>query len=759
MSAIAPLISDLAIILVAAGCSTLVFKGLRQPVILGYIVAGILAGSSVSFTPTVSDTSSIRVWADIGVIFLLFAMGLEFSFRKLLNVGGTAVTAAVTIVAGMMFTGYGAGMLLGFSHMSSIFLGGMLSMSSTAIVFKAFDDMGLRGQRFTGVVLGILVVEDLVGVVLMVLLSTLAVSKQFEGAEMLGSILKLGAFLIFWSLLGIYLIPTLLKRLQRLLNDETLLIVALGLCLGMVMIAVKAGFSAALGAFVMGSLLAETVAAERIVRLVEPVKNLFGAIFFVSVGMMIEPALLVRYIGPIVLLTVVVLAGQATFATLGVLVSGQPLRVAVQSGFSLTQVGEFAFIIATLGTTLHVTDDYLYPVIVAVSVVTTFLTPYMMRASDPACNYLERHLPAKWQQSLARYASGAGPESRHNTWLRLLRRMMVPVALYLVFCIFAEAAFLRYAAPWIKARIPGWAGAAISLAAILGALAPILLVVLRQGNRSPEFRRLWNDSKFNRGPLVSLILIKCLLCIGILMTVVTSLLNTATGMCFAVSLALLTGIVFSKRLRRRSFEMEERLRENFGSENDASGAERTIDAEQLPFEELHMAEFGVSPESIVAGRTLHEIDFRRRYGVTVVAIRRGERRLQLPDGRTTLFPHDRLTVVGTDEEFRIFHRVLEEQRSARKHRREEKTAPVLQIAAYTLPAHSALDGTTLGEAEVRRHASALVLGIERPEGAVMNPSAGERFRTGDVVWAVGDPQRMKPFFEAVRPVEPNDSRH
>ena len=393
MSAIAPLISDLAIILVAAGCSTLVFKGLRQPVILGYIVAGVLAGPSVSFIPTVSDASSIRVWADIGVIFLLFAMGLEFSFRKLLSVGGTAVTAAVTIVAGMMFVGYGTGMSLGFSHMSSIFLGGMLSMSSTAIVFKAFDDMGLRGQRFTGVVLGILVVEDLVGVVLMVLLSTLAVSKQFEGAEMLGSILKLGAFLIFWSLLGIYLIPTLLKRLQRLLNDETLLIVTLGLCLGMVMIAVKAGFSAALGAFVMGSLLAETVAAERITRLVEPVKNLFGAIFFVSVGMMIEPALLVRYAGPIVLLTVVVLAGQATFATLGVLVSGQPLRVAVQSGFSLTQVGEFAFIIATLGTTLHVTDDYLYPVIVAVSVVTTFLTPYMMRAADPACDYLERHPP------------------------------------------------------------------------------------------------------------------------------------------------------------------------------------------------------------------------------------------------------------------------------------------------------------------------------------------------------------------------------
>lgn len=751
MSAIAPLISDLAIILVAAGCSTLVFKALRQPVILGYIVAGVLAGSSVAFLPTVADASSIRVWADIGVIFLLFAMGLEFSFRKLLSVGGTAVTAAVTIVAGMMFTGYGAGMLLGFSHMSSIFLGGMLSMSSTAIVFKAFDDMGLRGQRFTGVVLGILVVEDLVGVVLMVLLSTLAVSKQFEGAEMLGSILKLGAFLIFWSLLGIYLIPTLLKRLQRLLNDETLLIVALGLCLGMVMIAVKAGFSAALGAFVMGSLLAETVAAERIVRLVEPVKNLFGAIFFVSVGMMIEPSLLVRYWGPIVLLTVVVLAGQATFATLGVLVSGQPLRVAVQSGFSLAQVGEFAFIIATLGTTLHVTDDYLYPVIVAVSVVTTFLTPYMMRAADPTCDYLERRLPERWQRLLTRYASGAGTESRRSTWLRLLRRMLVPVAIYLIFCIFAEAAFLRYAAPWIAQRIPGRAGAALSLVLLLGVLAPILLVVLRQGNRSPEFRQLWNDGKFNRGPLVSLILLKCLLCIGILMTAVATLFDTAAGMGFAVSLLLLTGIVFSKRMHRRSFEMEERFRENFGRDDTAADTLRPLDAEQLPFENLHMAEFGVSPESTVAGRTLREIDFRRRYGVTVVAIRRGERRLQLPEGTTMLFPNDRLTVVGTDEEFRTFHRVLEEQRSARKRRRGEQAAAALRIVSYTLPARSALDGTTLGEAEVRRRAAALVLGVERPEGPVMNPPAGERLRAGDVVWAVGDPQRMKPFFEAERP--------
>ena len=378
MSEIAPLISDLAVILIAAGIITLVFKWLKQPVVLGYIVAGIIAGPAVPYIPTVSDPANIKIWADIGVIFLLFAMGLEFSFKKLMTVGGTAVIASITIVSGMMFLGYAAGNALGFSHISSIFLGGMLSMSSTAIVFKAFDDMGLRGQKFTGVVLGVLVVEDLVAVVLMVLLSTLAVSQQVEGMEMLKSILKLGAFLIFWSLLGIYLIPSFLKKVKPFLNDETLLIIALGFCLGMVMIATKAGFSSALGAFVMGSLLAETIEAEKIEKLVKPVKDLFAAIFFVSVGMMIQPDLLIEYLIPICILTILVIVGQVFFGSLGILLSGQSLKIALQSGFSLTQVGEFAFIIASLGVSLKVTDDYLYPVIVAVSVVTTFLTPYML---------------------------------------------------------------------------------------------------------------------------------------------------------------------------------------------------------------------------------------------------------------------------------------------------------------------------------------------------------------------------------------------
>lgn len=393
MSEVAPLISDLATILIIAGIITVIFKWLGQPVIVGYIVAGIMAGPSISLFPTVSDQANIKIWADIGVIFLLFAIGLDFSFRKLISVGASAIFSTVIIVCGMMFLGYTAGNAMGFSHTSCIFLGGMLSMSSTAIVFKAFSDMGLLDQKFTGIVLGILIIEDVVAVIMMVVLSTLAVGKHFEGFEMLESILKLAAFLIFWSALGIYLIPTLLKRLNRFISNEILLTTSLGLCLGMVMIATKAGFSAALGAFVMGSLLAETDKAEEIAHIVQPVKDLFASVFFVSVGMMIDPAMIWEYAVPVFILTALVLCGQVLFGSFGVLLSGQPLKIAIQAGFSLAQVGEFAFIIASLGISLNVMDKYLYPVIVAVSVITTFLTPYMIRLSDPVYCFADRHLP------------------------------------------------------------------------------------------------------------------------------------------------------------------------------------------------------------------------------------------------------------------------------------------------------------------------------------------------------------------------------
>ena len=563
MSELAPLITDLGIILVVAGCVMILFKWLKQPVILGYIVAGFITGPSVSFLPTVSDTSDIKIWADIGVIFLLFAMGLEFSFRKLLNVGLSAMVATVTIVCGMMFLGYVAGNMMGFSHITSLFLGGMLSMSSTAIVFKAFNDMNLLQQKFTGIVLGILVVEDLVGVVMLVVLSTLAASSQFEGTALLGSLMKLVSFLVFWSVLGIYLLPTLINRIKRFVSDEILLVVSLGLCLLMVMIAVRAGFSSALGAFVMGSLLAETSESERISRVVQPVKDLFAAVFFVSVGMMIDPTVIRDYIVPILLLTLLVLAGQSFFGTFGVLLSGQPLKLAMKSGFSLTQVGEFAFIIASLGVSLKVTDTHLYPIIVAVSVITTFCTPYMIRFSEPAYRFVDRHLPVWGKQALSRYVSGSISEKHQNDWHRLLRGMIVGVSVYLVLCIGVIVIFFSKIHPFIQGHLPGLQGDLLGALILLAVLSPLLWAMVVKKNHSPEFRRLWADNLVNRGALSSLVLIKIILCITIVMSVVVRLFNVASGLGLVIALLVVAGLYFSKRIRKRSLEIEEQFEANF----------------------------------------------------------------------------------------------------------------------------------------------------------------------------------------------------
>lgn len=565
MSEIPSLISDLAVILVSAGLVTLLFKKLKQPVVLGYVVAGILAGPSIEEIPTVSDVESIRIWADIGVIFLLFALGLDFSFKKLMKVGGTAVIGAITIVIGMMTAGYATGLTLGWGHMNSLFLGGMLSMSSTTIIFKAFDDMGLRNQRFAGVVFGILVVEDLFAVLLMVLLSTVAVSKHVEGMELLNSVVKLGVFLLFCFVVGIYLIPSFLKQTKRFLNEETMLIVTIGLCLGMVMIATQAGFSSALGAFVMGSILAETVEAERIERLIKPVKDLFGAIFFVSVGMLIDPAMLWEYKVPILIITVVVMVGQICFASLGVLLSGQPIKIAIQSGFSLAQIGEFAFIIASLGLTLKVTDSFLYPIVVAVSVVTTFFTPYMIRLSDPAYRLADRWIPVRWKEWLTKFAAGSTTIRQKSTWHKLLKSLARIVGTYTAVTLVLIFLMLRFIAPLIQTYIPGIRGNLIALTLILVMISPMLRAIMMKKNHSTEFQQLWHDSKFNRGPLISLIILRIVLCAGILMLPIARLVNAAAGLLLAICSVLILLIITSKRLKKHSILMERRFFSNLSA--------------------------------------------------------------------------------------------------------------------------------------------------------------------------------------------------
>lgn len=423
MSHLPTLIADLALILISASVITLLFKWMKQPLVLGYIIAGLLAGPYINIFPTVGDIENINIWAEIGVIFLLFALGLEFSFKKLMNVGSTAFITATTEVVSMLLIGFLVGQLLGWGTMNSIFLGGMLSMSSTTIIIKAFDDLGLRNQRFTGIVFGTLVVEDLIAILMMVLLSTMAVSQDFVGEDLLISVLKVVFFLILWFLIGIFVIPAFLKKAKKLMNNETLLIVSIGLCLGMVVLATYTGFSTALGAFIMGSILAETIEAEHIEHIIQPVKDLFGAIFFVSVGMLVNPAVLVEYAWPVIIITLVTIIGKAIFSSFGVLLSGEPLNTSIKSGFSLAQIGEFAFIIAGLGVSLKVLDPFISPIIVAVSVITTFTTPYFIRLTNPFAEWLYKILPTKIQETLDRYASGKKTMNHDSDWKKLLKNI------------------------------------------------------------------------------------------------------------------------------------------------------------------------------------------------------------------------------------------------------------------------------------------------------------------------------------------------
>lgn len=751
MSEVPTLISDLAVILIAAGIVTVLFKWLKQPVILGYIVAGMLTGPSISFLPTVTDSSNIQTWADIGVIFLLFAMGLEFSFKKLMNVGMTAIVATITIVCGMMFLGYTAGNAMGFSHMSSIFLGGMLAMSSTAIVFKAFNDMNMLQQRFTGIVLGILVVEDLVGVVMLVMLSTLAVSKHFEGGAMLGSVLKLAAFLVFWSVLGIYLLPTLLKKLKKYISNEILLIASLGLCLGMVMIATHAGFSSALGAFVMGSLLAETVEAEQIARIVQPVKDLFAAIFFVSVGMMIDLHIIWQYMVPILVLTLLVLAGQVFFGSLGVILSGQPLKIAIQSGFSLTQVGEFSFIIASLGVSLKVTDNYLYPVIVAVSVITTFLTPYMIRLSDPAYRFVDKHLPPFMKELLVRYTSGTMTTRHVGTWHKLLRDMVLQTAVYIIICITFCTLFFSFAQPFISQHLHGLKGDLLSFVIIFLILSPLLWGILTCKDRSTEFRKLWDDNKFNRAPLISLIIIRLMVCTAIIMSVLTHLFNVAIGAGLVFTAVIIGFLYISKWARKRYLTIEEQFMQNFqgSSPEEISDERKELEGstalelkDSTPFKNLHLTEFTINPDSVYVGKSLRDAEIRTLFQVNVISIVRGDMHIDIPEGNECLYPFDKITVAGTDDKLEAFRKAINQVETDRIDTGAEDSGSRMTIAGVPVDGRSPLLNHSIHQLDLK---GCIVMGLERKGENIMNPTSDTVFQENDTVWMVGKAKAIKAY--------------
>lgn len=738
MSHLATLINDLALILICAGVMTLLFKKLKQPLVLGYVVAGFLASPHMPYTPSVMDTANIQTWADIGVIFLLFALGLEFSFKKIVKVGGAAIIAACTIIFCMILLGITVGTGFGWQRMDSIFLGGMIAMSSTTIIYKAFDDLGMRKKQFTGLVLSVLILEDILAIVLMVMLSTMAVRHNFEGSEMLESIGKLLFFLILWFVVGIYLIPELLKRCRNLMSEETLLIVSLGLCFGMVVMAARTGFSAAFGAFIMGSILAETVEAESIERLVKPVKDLFGAVFFVSVGMMVDPAMIVEYALPIIVITLAVIFGQSLFGTLGVLLAGQPLKTAMQCGFSLTQIGEFAFIIASLGVSLHVTSDFLYPIVVAVSVITTFLTPYMIRFAEPASNFVDTHLPVKWKNFLLHYSSGSQTMNHESLWKKLILALTRITIVYSIVSIAVVALAFRFLVPLFLEHIPGIWGRLLAAVVIILFISPFLRAIMIKKNHSAEFVTLWNDSRGNRAPLVATIVIRILIAVSFVMFVISGLFKVSVGLLLGVAVLLVIMMILSRQLKKQSIMIERKFFQNLRYRDmraEYMGEKKPEYAGRLLSRDLHLTDFEVPGGSAWAGKTLAELNFGKKYGIHVVSILRGRKRINIPGASVRLFPEDKIQVIGTDEELNQFSSEMEKA-AILETDVVEKSEMILR--QFRVDAHSIFLGKTMRESGIREQYHCLIVGVERGEETLHAPDPHEPFMEDDVVWIVGE---------------------
>lgn len=739
------IIQDLALILVLAGIVTLIFKKLRQPLILGYIVAGFICGPHLSIFPTVADTNSVSTWADIGVIFLMFTLGLEFSFKKLIKMGPSPIIAACTIIFCMIGLGSIAGHFFGWNRMNSLFLGGMLAMSSTTVIYKALDDMGLRQQRFASSVLGALVVEDILGILLMVILSTMAVSNQFEGSELVYSLLKLAFVLVLWFIVGVFLIPTILRKVRPLMSKETLLIVALGFCFLMVVVAVNMGYSAAFGAFMMGSILAETVEAEQINTVVAPVKDLFGAIFFVSVGMMVDPGIISQYWLPILILILLIIVGQAIFGTTGFLLSGKPLRVAIQCGFSMAQIGEFAFIIASLGVSLKVTEPFLYPVVVAVSVITTFFTPYMIRFAPHAADHVERLLPYKVKQVLnsESYITSANSES---TWRRLIEALVKQTLIYSVLCIAILAISLSWLLPLCRHMVGHWAGNAICGVVTFLVMSLFVRAIVMRKNHSDDFRALWHEKFYNRFPLIFTILVRYLIGSAFVFYLINYLSPYSSLLHWFVAFVLMGCTMMSRHIQISSKGLEELFLRNLKSRDvhaRRAGEAAPTYANQLLTHDVHLTIIQLPMNSSYAGQSLRQLDLAHKTGVMVAAIVRSGRRINIPGGNTILFPGDKMQIIGSDASIKAFSETLKTNIYPNLVMAEDND---LVLRSITVSAESPLCNKAVSQSRLREDYECMLIGFEEDNGQIGLPKAQRIIMPNDRIWVVGEKSSIHRLF-------------
>ncbi len=742
------MIQDLALILVVAGVVTLVFKKLKQPLVLGYIVAGFLVSPHMPYTASVVDKEDIHDWADIGVMFLLFSLGLDFSFKKILKMGASPIISVTCIIFAMSMLGIIVGHIFGWSRMDCIFLGGMLAMSSTTIIYKAFDDLGLRQQQFAGLVMSVLILEDILAIVMMVMLSAIAGGNSPDGSQMLASIAKIVFFLVLWLVVGIFAIPLFLRSVRKLVNAEVLLIVSLGLCCAMAVFSTKVGFSSAFGAFIMGSILAETVEAERIEKLVDPVKNLFGAVFFVSVGMLVDPQILIDYAFPIFLLVMTIIVGQAIFGSMSFLLGGESLKSAIRCGFSMAQIGEFSFIIASLGLSLGVIGDFLYPVVVAVSVITTFLTPYMIRLATPASNMLERHLPKQVIMMLNHLSVSRPNSTEKNKWKSLLVQMTINTVVYSILAVACIAVMLMFFHPFITKLLgERWYTNAITVTVTILLIAPFLRAMVMKKNRSDEFRALWAESNRNRLPLLFTILVRFIIALFFVFSLCSHLTNFGPAILVTIGVLMLTAIIMSRTIKRRSIVLERLFINNLRSreiEAEVHGKKRPLYEGKLLDRDIHIAEFDIPQESTWAGKTLKQLNLGHKYGVHVSSILRGSQRLNIPDGDSLLYPMDRIQVIGSDQQLAAFGQALQQEVLSEDDIEHRET----RLRQMIITESSPFIGKTLQESGIRSEYGCMVVGLEEGKENLSSISPTRTFKCNDIIWIVGEQEDINRLLRA-----------
>ena len=747
MSELHPLVKDLALILVVAGVVTLIFKKLKQPLVLGYIVAGFVVSPHMPYTMSVVDKADVQSWADIGVIFLLFSLGLDFSFKKILKMGAAPVIAAITIIFCMMFLGFAVGKSFGWSQMDCIFLAGMLAMSSTTIIYKAFDDMRLRTQKFASMVMSVLILEDILAIVMMVMLSAIASGSNPDGGQMFASIVKIGFFLGVWFIVGIFAIPWFLRSVRKLINGETLLIVSLGLCCGMAVLSSKVGFSSAFGAFVMGSILAETIEAEKIIKLVEPVKNLFGAIFFVSVGMLVDPKILIEYALPILALVGTILIGQATLGTFGFMLGGESLKSAMRCGFSMAQIGEFSFIIASLGLSLGVISNFLYPVVVAVSVITTFLTPYMIRLALPTYQVMEKHLPDKLIHVLNHFAMSHPQTQQQSKWKSLIKQMTINTVAYSILAAATIALMFTFVLPLMRNLLPGWhlhwyANAITGLLTVL-LIAPFLRAIVMKKNHSAEWKRLWVESSINRVPLLFTVFVRFVIALAFIFYIINFLSRFTNALMICIGVIVVMLMITSRRIKKRSIVMERVFVHNLRSRDIAAqvnGEKRPLYEGRLLDRDIHISEFEVPEDSTWTGKSLRELHLRERFGVDMSSVRRGSHRLNIPNGDMVIFPGDKLQVIGNDDQLQKFNTALQSDLMPEDSEIEKRE---MKLSQLIISSSSEFLGKTLIESGIRDHYNCMVVGLEEGQENLTRISPSRKFEKGDIIWLVGEPDDLK----------------